>query len=100
MREVTCPCCEGRGTVPDITPVDLTPNQRKLFNCVKAAKGSIGGHALVERMYGDRHDGGPEDALNAVHVTINQMNKRLAKVNLKIRAQSRGPGSTYRIVPA
>jgi hypothetical protein len=60
-------------------------------------KGSIGGAELVDRLYAHRHDGGPDNARNTMHVTISQMNKRLAAINQRIKCEHRGPGSTFNL---
>lgn len=93
---VLCPCCQGKGEVEDEPPIKLTPLQEKIYSLV--ARCRLGGHEVVARLYGHDPDGGPDYALESVHVHINKMNKRLAIVGKKVVSTHRGPGGTYKII--
>lgn len=97
---VTCPCCLGRGKVElkEPPPVPMASLPAQLYRVVKAKPGLLGANQIVEVLYADDIDGGPEEAVKCVHVMINRMNKLLAGVGEKIKADRRGPGATYSIV--
>lgn len=100
MKTMACPCCGGKGKVElrKPLPIQLAPIQSRIYRAVQAAPDAIGGQKLIEIVYSDRRDGGPESATACIHTLINQMNKRLAKVGEKLCADRRGAGATYRIV--
>ncbi len=92
-----CPCCGGSGEIKDLGPVKLTTTQQRIYDIVKSAKNGIGCTEIVDRLYADRRDGGPDTAINTVNVIINQMNKRLAAVNQRIKCDHRGRGATFNL---
>lgn len=100
MKQIVCPCCHGAGRIKTHEPLPtyLPPIGAKIYRAVKARPGVIGGHDLVDIVYGDHRDGGPETAMDSIHVLINKMNKRLATVGECLKADRRGPGATYSIV--
>lgn len=97
MVMIKCPCCHGIGLVEEEAPVPLTPIQQKIYDIVRSAKHGIDGPTLVNRVYADREDGGPEFASVCVHMTIMRMNKRLLPANIKIGATHRGVGGKFRV---
>ena len=94
---ILCPCCEGRGTIEEESPVLLTPMQLKIYNIVRKSKHGIIGPELVSKIYADRIDGGPDWASVSMCVQIKNMNMRLAVVREKIKADTRGKGGRYRL---
>ncbi len=100
MRRMTCPHCMGVGKVEvkEETPIYLPPLKAKIYRAVKNAPAVINGPRLVDILYADRHDGGPENPLDCIHVLIRGANKQLAAIGEKIKADRRGPGATYRII--
>lgn len=100
MRKVICPHCHGSGKVAlriDL-PVELTPLGAEIYRRVKASPGVMDGPRLAELLYADRHDGGPDNPLNVVYVTIKKTNERLLAVGERVHASRRGPGATYSVV--
>ena len=101
MTSIDCPCCGGAGKIDDASGVPLTSVEREIFDAVFAAKTSgISLDGLVNRIYGGRADGGPDDAKGVTRVRICRMNKELAKVGLRVKATNLGPGAVYRVVAA
>lgn len=96
--KIKCPCCEGTGKVEEIAaPAILSKRQSQIYQLVKSAKNvGLGGHDIVARLYANSRDGGPLYPLDTVHVTIRNMNMRLASIREGIVADRRGPGSVYR----
>jgi hypothetical protein len=95
--KIKCPCCEGTGEIEDTIPLFLTPLQIEIYKATRDTKGGIGIDALINKLYGDRHDGGPDFAQDVVHVTIFNMNKRLAAIKEQVKANRRGAGAVYRL---
>lgn len=97
---VTCPCCLGRGKVElkEPPPVPMAPLPAQIYRAIKARPGLLGGPQLVDVIYASDPTGGPDEALTAIHVMINRMNKLLAGVGEQVKADRRGAGATYRIV--
>lgn len=97
---VVCPCCAGKGEVEDIAAVPLSRRERKIIAAAERA-GHIGiptSH-LVDLIYADDPDGGPEGASKVVNVQICRLNKKLAAVGRRIQATG-SVGSVYRMVSA
>lgn len=99
MARMVCPCCMGEGAIEEQPPVKLSVTQQKIYDIVKRARYGIAADDLRDKLYADREDGGPETP-STLHVTIMQMNKRLAVAGMAVRGTSRGVGSVYRLIPA
>ena len=90
--KITCPCCFGTGQIDRQAPVPLAPQQFRIFDIVRRSEYGIAGSALANRLYADRQDGGPISGQRCVQSQVMQINKRLAKVNLRIGSKTRnGP---------
>lgn len=91
-----CQCCGHPIISEDPIVSALTPLQRRIFNIVKSAGvAGISASVILERVYADDINGGP-DSSNVISVVVNQMNRRLAQFNLKIKGRG-GPGSVFTI---
>lgn len=95
--KIVCPCCNGIGEIEQKSPVQLTPMQFRIYDIVRRSPHGIEGPQLVDRVYADRADGGPDFASRSVHVQIKNMNERLAMAQENIHASSRGRGGLYRL---
>lgn len=93
---IVCPCCGGTGRIEEKAPVPLPPMQFRIYDVVRRAKHGISGPRLIDAVYADRSDGGPEFAEQSVYVQIRNLNRRLAKVCLKVSANRRR--ENYRLV--
>lgn len=100
MKKVVCPCCEGKGVVEFMLPlpVAMAPIPSIIYRAVKARPGVLNAERLIAIVYGDRPDGGPDTALQTIHVQIHRMNKALAAVGERLKANRRGAGATYSVV--
>lgn len=92
-----CPCCNGSGEVDDdVSPVHLSPLQFRIWDIVRKSPHGISIRDLVDRVYIDREDGGPEYATRCVWRTVWNANRRLAVVDQRI-VSTKGWGSLYRL---
>jgi hypothetical protein len=89
----TCPVC-GQPVLP-ADPIDLPPTKRRILEAVRRCPG-ISAENLRTLVWADDPNGGPEDR-KVLHVHVVQLNKRLAKTGIAVRA-SKGAGAGYRIV--
>ena len=97
---IVCPCCAGRGEVADVSPIHLTPTERRIVAAVeRAAHIGIETRDLVDLLYKDEPTGGPERADLVVRVQICRLNKKLAAIGRRVRG-THGIGAVYRVVPA
>ena len=86
-----CPCCDGTGRIA------LTRLQFKLWDALRrAGADGISCAGLVERVYADRPDGGPNNATQCIWGHAYHANKRLKELGQRIVATG-GPGSIYRL---
>lgn len=97
MTSIICPCCAGKGEIEGDAYELLTPMQKRIYAAIRDNAGKLGGERLINMLYGDRFDGGPDYPWDSIHVTIHNMNKLLAPLGQRIRASRRGPGATYMI---
>jgi hypothetical protein len=90
-----CKCC-GHPLPESNAALGLTRGQQRLFQFVeKAGRAGITRHDLMDRMYANDPNGGP-DSLNVLNVQKTNMNRRLLKHGLKITT-SRGHYSMWRL---
>lgn len=90
--KITCPCCFGIGQIDQDPPVPLAPQQFRIFDIVRRSKHGITSPVLADRVYADRQDGGPITGHKCVQTQVIQINKKLAKANLRIGPKTRnGP---------
>jgi hypothetical protein len=92
-----CPCCQGTGKIDEIPESLLSPMQLKIYQSIRDSSKGIGGEELIRILYGHRYDGGPDWPWDSIHVTIYNMNKRLAIVGQRVCSNRRGAGAIYRI---
>ena len=94
-----CHCC-GFPLADDELAWLFTRTQLKIYLAVaRAGRAGKSIEALVDRVYGDRPDGGPLYARNCMSVLIHQkINPKLAPHGLKITAGRGREGVPYRLV--
>lgn len=79
------------------------PVSQKIFDALTRRPYGLTCHELVDAVYGDREDGGPDWARSSISVTVMRMNRWFAKQGHSLRVRSRstgrggGPGSRYQI---
>ena len=97
--KMICPCCAGEGRITILmeVPVRMAPLPSRVYRAIAARPNALGARELVPIVYGDQEDGGPLTAMATIHTMVCLMNKRLAKVGERIRADKRGSGATYSI---
>ncbi len=98
-----CPCCgqpypaeTGKLSFIDMyrivsdgtEEVRLTTTQYKILSGVRQRSRSL--DELVEYVYGDRPDGGPMTAKNAIAVQMVKLNQRLVPLGIRIGAERKG----------
>jgi hypothetical protein len=94
MKQVRiCECC-GHPLPGDDVEALLTPTQRKMYISVKAAgRSGITNPGLMQKIYADRFDGGPEYT-SVIAVMAKSIRTKLAPHGLTIRSTG-GPGARY-----
>lgn len=99
QRFKVCPKC-GFPVVNDELAWLFRGKQRRIYETVAAAGTyGIARERLVEMIYADEINGGPDDPCSSVTVTISQvLNPRLAPHGLKIKAGSGSGANPYRLV--
>jgi hypothetical protein len=98
MSMIPCPCCGGRGEIEERAPVELVGLQFKIFDEVRRHPHGIDTPKLVDCIYADRIDGGPDSALKTIHVMVWQLNRKLAKAGLRVANTARsGGGGVYKL---
>ncbi len=93
-----CPCCNGSGEIKEHAPVYLSPMQFKVYDTIRRSPHGITGPRLVDKVYADRHDGGPDYASVSVHVMIKRINDKLKGKKQQIWATNRGRGGVFKLV--
>ena len=90
-----CECCGH--PLPDLAvQLELTKRQRQMFEALRrAGKAGITLDRIMEVVYGDDSDGGP-DSTTVLHVQRTKMKGKLAKFGLQITT-TKGHGSLWRL---
>jgi hypothetical protein len=89
-----CPHC-GVPIPSDEIAAVLAPVQRRLYEIIRDS-GTVGisGRDILDKLYADDPDGGPE-SFNVVSATARNTNEKLAPFGVKLRANARGPWSFW-----
>ncbi len=77
-------------------PVYLSKTEKLIWNIVRRFPG-VGIDRLVDLLYGDDQNGGPDCAINTVRTQICQLNKRLRQVGQSISGRRNGRYDGYRL---
>lgn len=100
-----CPCCsqDVAATPPSVLTalLKLTPYERRVLEQLVAAFGRwVERERLITRLYEDRVDGGPLNALNGLAVLFVRLRKKLAGLGFRIETLSGGSSgrSAWRLV--
>jgi len=99
VRQTVCPCC-GR---PVVTPmamtslgaaIQLSNHERRIFNRLARSPGAwVSPAQLVDAVFSDEEDGGPERAVSSVSSAVKTLRRKLATTGLKIETSfGRGNG--------
>ncbi len=76
----------------------LSPMQRAMIAVLR--DGPVRTTSLIDTLYGDREDGGPECAYTSVRVQIHKMRARLSACGIEIETVGEGRGTAgYRVRP-
>jgi len=88
-----CPCCGSELIEPLTSTVSLTfaPRQQKVYDLIRrAGKTGLTPNQLVDRVYGNDPDGGPDDPYRCVMVAISQVNSKIRPLGMEIRRRGWG----------
>ncbi len=78
----------------------LSPTQRAMIDVLRHGQPIPSGH-LASAIYGNRYDGGPDDAEHTMRNQIYRIREKLARVGIEIETVGQGRGSAgYRVNPA
>jgi len=88
--KITCPCCFGTGQIEQQAPVPLARQQFQIFDIVRRSQYGITTPAIADRLYADHPDGGPISGHKGVQTQIVQINRKLAKANLRLGPKTHG----------
>ena len=92
---IICPCCNQptTGVDPLKAHTVFTPTELKIIKALPRA-GVIATEDLIDRVYGDDPDGGPEWANHAIYNNLSRIRKKLRPLGYDI-AKTNGHG--YRL---
>lgn len=102
----TCPCCGGY--IGEAAPVAFVAerlpvgHQARVFEAFSRRVGRpFTKESLIQTMYGDRSDGGPETADNIVSIQVLRLRTFLEQYGWTITSEGRGRGNKvfYRLIP-
>ena len=92
-----CPCC-GQPVRSDMMAdlcASVTPTMARILRAI-ARRPGITAAELADVVYGDRPDGGPDDATNVITSVICQQRQRVVAAGWRILSQG-GSRSGYRL---
>lgn len=99
-----CPCCGQAIAAPPpdkvIEFMRMTKQQRAIAEAVlRAHPRRVPIDRIVDRVWGDDPDGGPEAPERIVHTVICKLNHRLQIYGWRIDGMAAGRGSGYGLIP-
>lgn len=91
MTEYRCPCCGGAITAPmsvdGLLGLPHSPLERRILSAIVAAYPEhVEKPELINAMYWDDPNGGPDDAARTTDVHVYRINRRIAKHGWQIVA--------------
>ena len=99
MAGAVCPCCGGviaRDPLAGLRD-ELTPMQRRIYDAVHARAKTKA--QLIDALWGDDPNGGPDDAGNVLGVHLFKLNQRLSDRGFGLRVGKGRRESFYRLLP-
>lgn len=101
-----CPACGSTigqaATVDDVKSAITAPAHRIIFDALSRSVGaSVRRDTLVDRIYGDRPDGGPERADVILKVQVSQLRRKIEPYGWTISVSKGGSGhlAQWRLIP-
>jgi DNA-binding response OmpR family regulator len=102
---IECPCCHQptTGLAPESLSafVQFSPSERKVFDVLASRFGrDVPTPFLLDCLYRERPDGGPECAETTLHVFAHKLRKKIQPYGYDIRGRSgtgNGEGGLYRM---
>lgn len=87
-----CPNCgyrhSGRDYAAELIDVPMPKREREVILRLSQAQGRIVPmHQIVDFLYGDEEDGGPEDARNCAQVHITKVRRKISPLGWVIEAE-------------
>ncbi len=101
-----CPCCGGEVTklpVSALISIPMQPQHRSVAAALASAyPRRLPMGALIDALYANDPNGGPEQASNVIIVRVSQLRKKLMPYGWTVSSGVDGPGSHagYRLEPA
>ncbi len=94
-RPRICECC-GQIIPPAIGALDNMRVKKRIYECVARHPEGVSRSEIIESVYADDPDGGPEFA-NVISVHVARINKLIEREGVRIHS-TRGPHAVYRLV--
>lgn len=102
----TCPCCGNKIAVRDALHLEwrtysalrkghiamLTRQQFITLKYLAELKEPVPTTKLIDNLYKDERDGGP-DSLKVIDVVVSKLNKKILPLKLKVAVTNHGPGA-------
>lgn len=106
VQSFTCPCCGGfigeAAGIDQVREAITAPAHRIIFDLLSRSIGSpVMRDRVMERMYGGRADGGPDNAGKVLAVQVSQLRRKLQPFGWTISGSSGGVGefAQWRLIP-
>lgn len=106
VQQYSCPCCGG--FIGEAAPIEqvresiTAPAQRIIFDLLSRSIGyAVRRDAIIDRMYGDRADGGPETADLILKAQVSQLRRRIEPFGWTVSVSRGGAGhlAQWRLIP-
>jgi hypothetical protein len=106
IETFTCPCCGG--FIGEAAPVDqireyvTAPGRRLILDMLTKTVGApVHRDLIINRMYGGRSDGGPENGDHVVKAMVSQLRRQIEPFGWTISSSRGGSGelAQWRLIP-
>ncbi|MCJ8518989.1 hypothetical protein ABID21_001894 [Pseudorhizobium tarimense] len=106
IASFTCPCCKG--FIGEAAPLDQVmesvtqPSRRIILEMLASKPGSpVLRDRILDRLYGDRADGGPDTGDHVVKAMVSQLRRQIEPFGWTVTGSRGGSGNLaqWRLIP-
>lgn len=106
VRKYSCPCCGGdigeAASLEAVAEAVSSPTRNTILSMLIRSIGRpVLRDAMIDRLYGDRADGGPERAANIIMVQVSRLRREIEPFGWTITNGKGGAGENaqWRLIP-
>lgn len=106
VKRYSCPCCGGHigeaASIDSVSDAISSPTRNAILEMLARSIGRpVRRDAMIDRLYGDRADGGPDRAVNILMVQVSRLRREIEPFGWTISNGRGGSGelAQWRLIP-